>query len=103
MVQELYPCHKKQRKSTRIQNIFKWSRRKKKNTCSQINPKRHLPFITCTTVNADPDQPLVLMMAPTGTAAFQIGGSTIDSALLTYDSYKKQTYLGNENNHATKT
>ena len=43
-----------------------------------------------TTVNADPDQPLVLMTAPTGTAAFQIGGSTIDSALLTYDSSRNR-------------
>ena len=54
------------------------------------------------TVNADADQPLVLMTAPTGTAAFQIGGSTIDSALLTYDSSKKSK-LGEENNHATQT
>ena len=40
-------------------------------------------------MNADADQPLVLMTAPGGTAAFQIGGSTIDSALLTYDSSRK--------------
>ena len=40
------------------------------------------------TVNAEPDQPIVLTTAPTGSAAFQIGGSTIDSALLIYDSSK---------------
>ena len=47
--------------------------------------QRDIYHFLCTTVNADPDQPLVLMTAPTGTAGFQIGGSTIDSALLTYD------------------
>ena len=41
-------------------------------------------------VNADPDQPIVLMTAPTGSAAFQIGGSTIDSALLLYDGCKNK-------------
>ena len=41
-------------------------------------------------VNADPDQPIVLMTAPTGSAAFQIGGSTIDSALLLYDCSKNK-------------
>ena len=60
----------------------------------------HLLHIT---VNADADQPLVLMTAPTGTAAFLIGGSTIDSELLTYDSSTKKTKLGEENNHATQT
>ena len=44
-------------------------------------------------VNADPDQPIVLMTAPTGSAAFQIGGSTIDSALLLYD-YSKTNEVG---------
>ena len=45
-------------------------------------------------MNADADQPPVLMTAPTGTAAFQIGGSTIDSALLTYDSSRKKSSWG---------
>ena len=52
--------------------------------------QRDIYHLLHTTVNADPDQPLVLMTAPTGTAAFQIGGSTIDSALLTYDSSRNK-------------
>ena len=34
------------------------------------------------TVKPDDDQPIVLITAPTGSAAFQIGGSTIHSAFL---------------------
>ena len=37
------------------------------------------------TINPDDDQPLVLVTAPTGSAAFQVGGSTIHSAFLIYD------------------
>ena len=37
------------------------------------------------TINPDDDQPLVLVTAPTGSAAFQVGGSTIHSAFLLYD------------------
>ena len=47
--------------------------------------QRDMSYFVHTVVNADPDQPIVLMTAPTGSAAFQIGGSTIDSALLLYD------------------
>ena len=41
-------------------------------------------------LNADPDQPIVLMTAPTGSAAYQIGGSTIESALLIYDNFNNK-------------
>ena len=37
------------------------------------------------TINPDDDQPLVLVTALTASAAFQVGGSTIHSALLLYD------------------
>ena len=37
------------------------------------------------TINPDDDQPLVLVTAPIGSAAFQVGGSTIHSAFLLYD------------------
>ena len=37
------------------------------------------------TINPDDDQPLVVITAPTGSAAFQVGGSTIHSAFLLYD------------------
>ena len=38
-----------------------------------------------TVLNADPDQPIVLITVPTGSAAFQIGGTTIHSAFLLYE------------------
>ena len=40
------------------------------------------------TVKSNDDQPIVLITAPTGSAAFQIGGSTIHSAFLLHDNYK---------------
>ena len=52
--------------------------------------QRDMSYFVHTVVNADPDQPIVLMTAPTGSAAFQIGGSTIDSALLLYDGSKNK-------------
>ena len=42
------------------------------------------------TVKPDDDQPTVLIIAPTGSAAFQIGGSTIHSAFLLHDNYKSK-------------
>ena len=41
-------------------------------------------------IKPDPDQPIVLVPAPTGSAAYQIGGSTIHSAFLLYDNFKKK-------------
>ena len=37
------------------------------------------------TINPDDDQPLILVTSLTGSAAFQVGGSTIHSAFLFYD------------------
>ena len=42
------------------------------------------------TVKPDDDQPIVLITAPTGSAAFEIGGSTIHSALLLHDNFKSK-------------
>ena len=42
------------------------------------------------TVKPDDDQPIVLITAPTGSAAFQIGGPTIHSAFLLHDNYKSK-------------
>ena len=42
------------------------------------------------TVKPDGDQPIVLITAPTGSAAFQIGGSTIHSAFLLHDNYQSK-------------
>ena len=39
---------------------------------------------------ADVEQPIVLVTAPTGSAAYQIGGSTFDSALLLYEHGKSK-------------
>ena len=41
-------------------------------------------------VKPDDDQPIVLITSPTGSAAFQIGGSTIHSAFLLHDKYKSK-------------
>ena len=38
----------------------------------------------------DDDQPIVLITVPTGSAAFQIGGSTIHSAFLLHDNFKSK-------------
>ena len=38
----------------------------------------------------DDDQPIVLITATTGSAAFQIGGSTMHSAFLLHDTYKSK-------------
>ena len=38
----------------------------------------------------DDDQPIVLITAPTGSAAFQIGGSTIHSTFLLHDNFKSK-------------
>ena len=42
------------------------------------------------TVKPDDDQPIVLITAPTGSAAFQIGESTIHSAFLLHDNFKSK-------------
>ena len=41
-------------------------------------------------VKPDDDQPIVLITSPTGSAAFQIGGSTIHSAFLLHDNFKSK-------------
>ena len=41
-------------------------------------------------VKPDDDQPIILITAPTGSAAFQIGGSTIHSAFLLNDNFKSK-------------
>ena len=42
------------------------------------------------TLKPDDDQPIGLITAPTGSAAFQIGGSTIHFAFLLHDNYKSK-------------
>ena len=42
------------------------------------------------TVKLDDDQPIIFITVPTGSAAFQIGGSTIHSAFLLHDNFKSK-------------
>ena len=46
------------------------------------------------TVKPDDDQPIVLTTDPTGSAAFQIGGSAIHFALLLHDNFKSKPSWG---------
>ena len=52
--------------------------------------QRDMRYFVHTISNTAADQPIVLMTAPTGSAAYQIGGSTIDSTLLLYDNGKNK-------------
>ena len=47
--------------------------------------QRDMSYFLRQVVNADPNQPIVLVTAPTGSAAFQIGGTTIHSAFFPYE------------------
>ena len=62
--------------------------------------QRDMSYFLSQVLNADPDQPFVLVTAPTGSAAFQIGGTTnIHSAFLLYEgstrkpNWEKQTIM----------
>ena len=61
--------------------------------------QRNMSYFLSQVLNADPDQPVVLVTAPTGSAAFQIGGTIIHSAFLLYEgstrkpSWEKQTVM----------
>ena len=50
--------------------------------------QRDMPHFFKQTVKCDDDQPIVLITAPTGSAAFQIGGSTIHSIFLLQNNFK---------------
>ena len=52
--------------------------------------ERDMTYFLKNILNTDPDQPIVLMTAPTGSAAYQIGGSTIESALLIHDNFNNK-------------
>ena len=80
MVQELHKCSKTWRKPKRIQNFSNWPWGYKQKSCCTSHTKRQSHFFKHT-VKPDDDQPIVLITAPPGSAVFQIGGSTIHSAL----------------------
>ena len=52
--------------------------------------QRDMSHFSKHTVKPDDDQPILLITAPTGSAAFQIGGTTIHSAFLLHDNYKSK-------------
>ena len=51
--------------------------------------KRYVKFFKHTVI-PDDDQPIILITAPTGSAAFQIVGSTIHSVFLLHDNFKSK-------------
>ena len=59
-------------------------------SCCTSHTKRHVSSFFKHTVKPHDDQPIALITAPTGLAAFQIGGSTIHSAFLLHDNYKSK-------------
>ena len=89
MVQELHKCTKTWKKARRIQNISKWPRGTGKSHVVHLI-QRDMSHFFKHTVKPDDDQPIVLITAPTGSAAFQIGGSTIHSTFLLYDNFKSK-------------
>ena len=62
--------------------------------------QRDMCYMLNHTINPDDNQPLVLVTDPTGSAAFQVGGSTIHSAFLLYDKSRTKTKLGKAFYHA---
>ena len=89
MVQELDKCSQAWRQEKRIQNFPKWPSGTGKNHVVHVI-QRDMSHFFKHTVKPDDDQPIVLITAPTGSAAFQIGGSTIHSAFLLHDNYKSK-------------
>ena len=55
-----------------------------------VSYKETCPTFFKHTAKPDGDQPIVLITAPTGSAAFQIGGSTIHSVFLLHDNFKSK-------------
>ena len=52
--------------------------------------QRDMFYLLHHVLNAESDQPIVLITAPTGSAAYNIGGSTIHAAFSMYDNSKLQ-------------
>ena len=89
MVQELHTSTKTWKKARRIQNFSKWPGGTGKSHVVCLIQRDMSHFFKCT-VKPDDDQPIVLITAPTESAAFQISGSAIHSAFLLYDNLKSK-------------
>ena len=84
MVQELHKCTETWRKARRIQNFSEWPGETGKSHVVHVI-QGDISHSFKHTVKPDDDQPIVLIAAPTGSAAFQIGGSTIHFAFILHD------------------
>ena len=89
LVQDLHKCTKTCRKAGRIQNFSEWPGGTGKSHVVHLI-QRDMSHFFKHTVKPDDNQPVVLITAPTGSAAFQIGGSTIHSAFLLHDHFKSK-------------
>ena len=86
MVQELHKCSKTWRKARRIQHFSEWPWGTGKSLVVCLI-QRDMSHFFKHTVKPDDDQTIVLITAPTVSAAFQIGGSTIHSTFLLRDNF----------------
>ena len=90
----------KRRNNKTIQIISKWSWRYRKRFLYQLDTKRCellfrlLQDRTYGQIKIDDDKPLIPLMAPTGSAAFQIGELTLHAAL----QFNKYNHLSYEKN-----
>ena len=89
MVQELHKCTKTWKKARRIQNFSEWPRGTGKSHDVCLIQRDMSPLFKHT-VKPDDGQPIVLITAPTGSAAFQTGESTIHSAFLLHENFKSK-------------
>ena len=98
MVQELHKCTKTWRKARRIQTPNPYRIYRIFLSGPGGTGKSHIVCLTQRdmshffkqTVKPDDDQPIVLITAQTGSAAFQNGGSTIHSAFPLHDNFKSK-------------
>ena len=90
MVQELHKCSKIWKKKQKGYRIFLSGPGGTGKSHVVHLIQRDMSHFFKNTVKPDDDQPTVLITAPTGSAAFQIGGSTIHSAFLLHDNYKSK-------------
>ena len=89
MVQELHKCTQTWRKARRIQIFSEWPRGTGKSHVVCLI-QRGMSHFFKHTVKLDDDQPIVLITALTGSAAFQIGGPTIHFTFLLHDHFKSK-------------
>ena len=87
MMQELHKCSKTWRKPKRMQNFSQWPRGTGKSHVVHLI-QRDMSHFFKHTLKPDDDQPIVLITAPTGSAAFQIAESTFHSTFLLHNNFK---------------